>query len=94
MVAMKKNGWFVCVIIAVLSALVMTLVLAWINVERTDASYFMTDLQDDLRNKKSLMVKLEVEREFLLSPHELGRMAKELDLHGPKANQIRWREDF
>ncbi len=87
----ERKGWLLCVIIGVLSALIMTLVLVWINIERTDISYFMNTLQVDLQEKKAHKAKLEVEREYLLSPRELGLKAKELGLQPPKPGQIRWR---
>ncbi len=90
----EKNGWLLCVVIGVLSAMIMTLALVWVNIERTDTSYFMTTLQVDVREKQSHKAKLEVEREYLLSPRELGRRAKGLDLHQPEPGQIRWREDI
>ncbi len=90
----ERNGWRLCVVIGVLSAMIMTLVLVWVNIERTDISYFMTTLQVDLREKQVHKTKLEVEREYLLSPRELGRRAKDLKLHQPEPGQVRWREDM
>ncbi len=90
----ERNGWLLCVVIGVLSALIMTLVLVWVNIERTDTRYFMTTLQVDVREKNTHKAKLEVEREYLLSPRELGRKAKDLGLHAPEPGQIRWREDI
>ncbi len=90
----EKNGWLLCVVVGVLSALIMTLVLVWVNIERTDTSYFMTTLQVDVREKQSHKAKLEVEREYLLSPRELGRRAKGLGLYQPEPGQVRWREDI
>ncbi len=94
MLQVERNGWLVCVVLGVLFALIMTLVLVWVNIERTDTSYFMTTLQVDLREKRVHKTKLEVEREYLLSPRELGRRAKSLGLHPPKPGQIRWRDDI
>ncbi len=90
----ERSGWLFCVVVGVLSAMVMTLVLVWVNIERTDINYFFNSLQVDLREKKAHRAKLEVEREYLLSPRELGRRAKGLGLQKPKAGQIRWREDI
>ncbi len=90
----ERRGWLLCIVVGVLSAMIMTLVLVWVNIERTDISYFFNSLQADLREKKAHKAKLEVEREYLLSPRELGRKAKKLGLQQPTANQIRWREDI
>ncbi len=89
-----RRGWLLCIVVGILSAMVMTLVLVWVNIERTDISYFFNSLQVDLREKKAHRAKLEVEREYLLSPRELGRKAEKLGLHKPKAGQIRWRDDI
>ncbi len=90
----ERNGWLLCVVVGVLAAMIMTLVLVWVNIERTDTRYFMTSLQVDVREKQAHKAKLEVEREYLLSPRELGRRAGKLGLHPPEPGQIRWREDI
>ncbi len=87
-------GWMLCIVLGTLCALGMTLVLVWVNIERMDTGYFINTIQNDIREKKSHRAKLEVEREYLLSPHVLGRRAEEFGLHQPKAGQIRWRDDI
>ncbi len=90
----ERKGWLFCITVGVLSAMLMILVLVWVNIERTDINYFYNSRQADLREKKAHKAKLEVEREYLLSPRELGRRAEGLGLHKPKAGQIRWRDDI
>ncbi len=93
-VVQENRGWSLCVAMGVISALAMTLTLVWVNIERTNINYFFNKLQVDLREKRTHTVKLEVEREYLLSPRELGRRAKALGLEKPTAGQIRWRDDI
>ncbi len=90
----ERRGWLFCIVVGILSAMIMTLILVWVNIERTDISYFFNTLQVDMREKEAHRAKLEVEREYLLSPRELGRKAAKLGLHQPTAGQIRWRDDI
>ncbi len=89
-----SSGWILLLVLGTLSAMFMSLVLVWVNIERMDTSYFINTLQIDIREKHGHKAKLEVEREYLLSPHELGRKAEELGLHQPKVGQVRWRGDI
>ncbi len=89
-----STGWILFVVLGTLSAMFMTLVLVWVNIERMDTNYFINNLMISISEKKVHKAKLEMEREFLLSPHELGRRAEELGMHQPKAGQIRWRQDI
>ncbi len=89
-----SSGWILLLVLGTLSAMFMSLVLVWVNIERMDTSYFINTLQIDIREKHSHQAKLEVEREYLLSPHELGRKAEALGLKQPKIGQVRWRGDI
>lgn len=84
-----STGWLLTIAIGILSCMVMSLVMVWINIERMDTSYFINILQVDVRERQAHKAKLEVEREHLLSPHELGRKADALGMRQPKAGQIR-----
>ncbi len=89
-----STGWILFVVFGTLSAMFMTLVLVWVNIERMDTNYFINKLMVSIQEKESHKTKLELEREFLLSPHELGRRAEALGMQQPKAGQIRWRQDI
>lgn len=67
----------------------MGLIMVWVNIERMDTSYFINILQVELRERQSHRGKLEVEREHLLSPYELGRKAEAFGMRQPKPGQIR-----
>ena len=88
-----STGWLLLIVLGILSCMVMSLVMVWVNIERMDTSYFINILQEDIREKQALKAKLEVEREHLLSPYELGRRAEAFGMHQPKPGQIRrWDE--
>ncbi len=89
-----SSGWILILVLGTLSAMFMSLVLVWVNIERMDTSYFINTLQIDIKEKRTHKAKLEVEREYLLSPYELGRKAKTLGLHQPGIGQVRWRDDI
>jgi hypothetical protein len=72
---------------AFLAALALSLV--WLNIERTKLAYRARNLQRDLEQSLDLNAKLNVEREHLLSPHELGRKAEALGLGPAKPGRIR-----
>ena len=63
--------------------------MVWINIERMDVNYFINQLQASVRERQEHKVKLEMEREFLLSPNELGRKAAALGMHQPHPGQVR-----
>lgn len=84
-----STGWLLIIALGILSCMVMSLVMVWINIERIDTSYFINILQVDVRERLAHKAKLEVEREHLLSPYELGRRAEAFGMHQPKPGQIR-----
>ena len=77
--------------VATLAALALTLV--WLNIERTKLAYRERALQRDVGQVLDLNAKLSVERDHLLSPHELGRKAENLGLGPAKPGQIRRMEE-
>ena len=98
MAVMRKGrgstGWLVFILFGVLSSLLMGLVMVWFNIERMDTNYFINQLQASVRERQEHKAKLETEREFLLSPNELGRKAADLGMRQPSPGQVRrmnWR---
>lgn len=73
--------------VAALAALGLTLV--WMNIERTKLAYRIRSLQHTVHEADELNAKLSVEREHLLSPHELGRKAEAMGLGPARTGQIR-----
>jgi len=84
-----STGWLVCIVLGVLSSLVMGLIMVWSNIERMDINYFINQLQASVRERQEHKAKLETEREFLLSPNELGRRAAALGMRQPSPGQAR-----
>lgn len=83
------GGWLLAIILSVLSSLVIGLSLVWLNIERMDMAYNQRRMQGELEDRRSLKAKLEVERDRLLSPYELGRKAQALGMRDAKPGQIR-----
>jgi hypothetical protein len=77
--------------VAMLAALALTLV--WLNLERTKMAYKERELQNQVSQGLDLNAKLSVEREHLLSPHELGKKAEAMGLGAAKPGQIRRMEE-
>ena len=73
--------------VATLAALGLSLV--WLNIERTKLAYQVRTLQHEMEQVLDLNSKLSIEREHLLSPHELGRKAEKMGLGAAKPGQIR-----
>ena len=73
--------------LTILAALALTLI--WLNIERTKLAYQVRVLQHDVARIVDLNAKLSIEREHLLSPHELGRKAERMGLGPARPGQIR-----
>lgn len=83
------RGWLLGLAVGLLANMVMGLVLVWSNIERMDTTYFINIAQNELRQRRALRAKLEVERERLLSPYELRRRAEDFGMHEPRPGQVR-----
>ena len=69
--------------------LVLGLMLVWLNIERVDLAYEMKSRQGVLEQKHSLVNKLMIERDNLMSPNRLREMAGRLELGPAQPGQIR-----
>lgn len=76
---------------AMLAALALSLV--WLNLERTSLAYKVRELQRQVQEGLDLNAKLGIERDLLLSPHELGRKAEAMGLGTARPGQIRRLEE-
>jgi len=72
-----------------LASLILGLGLVWFGNDYTDTGYTLRTQQRTLDSIIAHNDKLEVEREFLLSPAELERRATELGLAEAKPGQVR-----
>lgn len=84
-----RKGWLALLVIQGLAAVFMLLVMVWSGIERTDTTYFINIAMTELREREALYAKLEVERERLLSPHELRKKAREFGMQEPLPDQVR-----
>ncbi|MBO4336116.1 MAG: hypothetical protein J5846_09870 [Desulfovibrio sp.] len=83
------RGWILAFALGILSLLIMLLIHVWINIERVDTSYFITRAKQDIDERQEHLVKLEIERERLLTPHELKQKAMGYGMHEAYPGQIR-----
>ena len=85
----RSRSWLVLVALELLAIPVMGLIQVWSGIERTDLTYFINIVQNEMREKQALHAKLEVERERLLSPYLLRQKAEEFGMHEPAPGQVR-----
>ena len=85
----RSRGWLFIVVLELLAIPVMGLIQVWSGIERTDLNYFINIIQNEMREKKALHAKLEVERERLLAPYILRQRAEEFGMHEPLPGQVR-----
>lgn len=71
----RMKGWVTafCGVIAI--ALVLGLSSVWLNIERMDLAYDLNKLEKELANRTALVSKLELERNNLISPYRLKKLA-------------------
>ncbi len=85
----SSRGWLILVASQLLALPLMSLILVWSGIERTDTTYFINIAQNEVREREVLHAKLEVELERLLSPYELRKRAEEFGMREPKPGQVR-----
>ncbi len=91
--ATSGSGWLLMLILSILTSLVLGLTLVWMSIESTDMVYSIGQLHSNVAERNALKAKLEVERDSLLSPYELGRAALALGMRDALPGQIRRLED-
>lgn len=69
--------------------IVLGLALVWINIERVDLAYELKKLEHELQASRDQNSKLQVERQYLLSPAALREKADKAGLQKPRRDQIR-----
>ena len=69
------KGWVLAFFCAIAGALVLGLSSVWLNIERMDLAYDLNKLEKELANRTTLASKLELERNNLISPYRLKRLA-------------------
>jgi hypothetical protein len=88
--AAKRGGVTTILLVCnLLASLILGLGLVWFGNDYTDTGYTLRTQQRTLESMLAHNDKLEIEREFLLSPAELERRAAELGLVEAKPGQVR-----
>ncbi|EGB14845.1 hypothetical protein ACR42D_16130 [Desulfovibrio caledoniensis] len=70
-------------------ALFLGLGAVWLNIERMDLAYDLRKMEQSLGRKEDLAAKLTVERNNLVSPYRLKKLAGQLGLGVAAPGQIR-----
>ncbi|ADU63769.1 MAG: hypothetical protein KUA35_15780 [Pseudodesulfovibrio sp.] len=83
----KTLLWMILTLLGV--ALSLGLGAVWLNIERMDVAYDLRKMEKSLNQKEALAVKLSVERNNLVSPYQLKKLAGKLDLGVAAPGQIR-----
>ena len=71
----RLKGWVAAFFFSIAGALVLGLSSVWLNIERMDLAYDLNKLEKELANRTALVSKLELERNNLISPYRLKRLA-------------------
>ncbi|MGX9365289.1 hypothetical protein ACTVJH_04520 [Desulfoplanes sp. PS50] len=70
-------------------AVLLAMVLVWVNIERVDMAYDLQKMQAELSGKEELAAKLEIERNNLAAPARLRQLAAEGGLYEARSGQMR-----
>ena len=81
--------WMLITSVSGVVTVALGLTLAWLNIERTDLAYGLKSLQSQAKDLEDHAAKLQVERDNLLAPYRMEKMAKELGLGDAKSGQVR-----
>lgn len=81
--------WALTLAFSLFSLLALGLGLTWVNIERVDMAYELKRLQTEIESQESLIAKLEVERNTLLTPERLRVLAHDYGLTQARPGQIR-----
>ena len=84
-----SGGWLLSLILLLLTSMVLGLLLIWLSIDRNDTAYSIYKAQLLVEEAKVHVVKLEVERDSLLSPYVLGRKAEQLGMTMADPGQVR-----
>jgi hypothetical protein len=83
------RGVILALIVSVLVSIAVALFLVWLNMERTKLAYRAHSLQREVDRVMESNAKLEVERNFLISPQELSKKAEAMGLRPALPGEIR-----
>ncbi len=84
-----SREWAVSMAFSIFLMLVFGLGLVWLNIERVDLAYELNKMQRQIDEADTLVAKLEVERNTLITPARLREMARQYGLGPARPGQIR-----
>lgn len=84
-----SREWAISMAFSLVLLLVFGLGLVWLNIERVDLAYELNKIQRQIDDGESLVAKLEVERNTLITPARLREVAHDYGLGPAKPGQIR-----
>ncbi len=84
-----QRSWLARTALGVACVLCLGLASVWLNIERVDMAYTLRRMEKELDDKTHLNAKLEVERENLLSPAQLKKLAEKYGLGPAGPGQMR-----
>jgi len=83
----KSLLWMTLTLLGI--ALSLGLGAVWLNIERMDIAYDLRKMEKELGQKEDLAVKLTVERNNLVSPYQLKKLARQHSLGVAAPGQMR-----
>ncbi len=84
-----SGGWVLLLICSLLFSLVLGMAVVWMSIDRNDTAYAIHKMQAQVRDARSHITKLEVERDSLLSPYVLNKKAEQLGMGMADPGQVR-----
>jgi len=86
---LMNRRWMLLTGVSGLLTIVLGLSLVWLNIERMDLAYELKRLNSQARELDDHAAKLRVERDNLLAPYRIKKLAEEYGLQAPRAGQVR-----
>lgn len=83
------SGWILGFSLSIFSALVLSLLVVWMNIEQVDMAYSLKRMTYEVDQANNLTAKLEVERDNLISPYRLSKEAERMGMHPAESGQQR-----
>ena len=85
----RMRGFVLAFFCAIAGALLLGLSSVWLNIERMDLAYDLNKLEKELGARTALVSKLELERNNLISPYRLKKLASTYGLVPVGPGQMR-----
>ena len=83
------SGWILGFSLCIFSALVLGLLVVWLNIEQVDMAYKLKKMRYEVDQAHNLTAKLEVERDNLISPYRLSKEAERMGMRPTEPGQLR-----